>query len=149
VKNKIINLEDITTLDEAKKQISHLLESQKASYYFLYILCNYDIKQILLTINGFTELLKKEEFAGEHSSFLESISSVEQSLLKFIEVVGRVALNERNKSENLQESFQSQTIDLQPFLAEGKSKIQEFANNENEHLSRSLQFDKKSLSIAH
>ena len=146
MKNKIINLDEITTLDEAKKQISLLLESQKASYYFLYILCNYDIKQFLLTINGYTELMKKEEFTDEHSSFLETISSVEQNLLEFINVVARVAIHERNKSDNLQEehkSSQSQVIDLQPFLVEGKSKIQKIADDENKHPSRSLQFDKR------
>lgn len=144
--NNIINLDEITTLDEAKKQISLLLESQKNAYYFIYVLCNYDIKRFLLTINGFTELMKKGVYADEHSSFLETISSIEQNLLEFINLVGRVALNERNKNDFLreeQQSFQPKVVDLQPVLAEGILKIQKFADDKNKHLSRSLQFDKR------
>jgi hypothetical protein len=145
VKNKTINLDEITTLDEAKKQISLLLEAQKDSYYFVYILCNYEIKQLLLMINGYTELLKKRELADEHSSFLETLLSVEKNLLDFINIVSEVVINEKNKHENLEEqkSSHSQVIDLQPFLEEGKSKIQNFANYQNESPSRSLQFDKR------
>jgi len=138
-------LDDVTTLEEAKQQISLLLESQKNAHYFLYIFCNYSIKEILLSIIGYTELLKKKEYTDEHPLFLETLTRVEQEMLQLINSVGFLALDERMKYDKTQERriFEPEAINLKPFLTKAESQIQEFADRENAKPYRSLQVDEQ------
>lgn len=136
--------EDVTTLEEARQQIALLVESQKNAYYFLYIFCNYAIKEPLLILKGFTELLKKKEYVDEHPSFLETIVATEQKMLELINTVGFLALDERMKFDQPQKSrrnFEPEAINLKPFLIKAKAQIQEFADRENAKPFRSLQVD--------
>lgn len=137
-------LDDITTLEEARQQIALLLESQKNAHYFLYIFCNYAIKEPLLTLKGFTELLKREEYRDEHPSFLQTITATEQKMLELINTVGFLALDERMKYDQPHESrrkFEPEAIALESFLTRAKSQIQEFADHENAESYRSLQIE--------
>jgi len=112
-------LDNVTTLEEARQQIALLSESQKNAHYFLYIFCNYAIKEPLLLIKGYAELLKKTGYTDEHQSFVEKIMTAEQKILNLINTVGFLALDERMKYDQPQEnprSFQSEAIVLEPFL---------------------------------
>jgi len=139
-------LDNVTTLEEARQQIALLSESQKNAHYFLYIFCNYAIKEPLLLIKGYAELLKKTGYTDEHQSFVEKIMTAEQKILNLINTVGFLALDERMKYDQPQEnprSFQSEAIVLEPFLTKAKSEIQQIAERENVKPHRSLQVDKQ------
>lgn len=48
------NIDDIVTLDEAKREIHHLLELQERAYSFLRMFYDGSIKGHLVLIEGFT-----------------------------------------------------------------------------------------------
>lgn len=148
MKNLEINLDEINSLDEAKRQISILLDSEKAIYYFIYLLCNYEIKTPLLAVEGYTKLMQQGKFADEHPSFLKSVLHAEQQIHKLIDVIGWTAILEKSGGikyfqEQKQEYYQPVEIDLKTFLVKSVSKIEKFAAYQNELSNDSIKYAKE------
>lgn len=148
MKNQEIDLGKINSLDEAKRQISILLESEKAIYYFMYLLCNYEIKTPLLSVKGYAELMQQGKFPDEHPSFLKSLLHAEQQIHKLIDVIGRTAILEKSGGikyfqEQKEEDYQPVEIDLKSFLVKSASEFEKIADYQNELSSDSMKYAKE------
>jgi len=141
------NIDDIKTLDEAKQIILRFLEYQETVYSFLHNFCNSDIKEPLLTMKGYVELLQNASLAKHQSLFLKVFERNQERILRRIDIVRDVARYEKDGQklqERLKKHYPPEVIELNSLLAECVSEIQNDIDFEsNEYAAFSSELDKK------
>jgi hypothetical protein len=148
MKNQEINLDEINSLDEAKRQITILLDSEKSIYYFIYLLCNYEIREPLLAVKGYAELIQQGKFIGENPFFLKRLLYAEHKIHKLIDVISRTAIIEKTGGIKYfqgrkEKYYQPVAIDLKSFLAHSVSEIEKIVDYQNDLLNHSIKFAKE------
>lgn len=119
-------LNNIATLEDAKLEISRLLEFQKSSYSFLGLFCNYSIKEPLLALKGYTELLHNKDLAEQHPKFLAIMTHQEEKIHRTIDLVRDLAYIIRDgqeRAESVKTHLPPEPIDLNALLSESISLI--------------------------
>lgn len=144
--NNVHNLNHITTLDDAKREISRLLDFQEKAYYFLAIFCNYDIKEPLLAIKGYVDLLRREDLAAEYPEFINTVAHNAESIRRIIDIVRDLAHAMRGGEERiewLRANNHPEAVDLNSFLSEHISQIKKNLQYHNDVHARNREIDKK------
>lgn len=108
-------LDQFTTLDDAKKEIARLLAIEEKAYSFLHLLCNYDIKEPLLAIKAYNDLLRRKDLVEHHPDFVNAVANGAERIHKRIDVVRDV--NHINV-QLLQAHYPNEAVDLNSLLAE-------------------------------
>jgi len=141
------NIDDIKTLDEAKQIILRFLEYQETVYSFLHNFCNYDIKEPLLTMKGYVELMQNASLAKHQSLFLKIFERNQERILRRIDIVRDIAHYEKDGQklqERLKKHYPPEVIELNSLLAECVSEIQNDIDFEsNEYAAFSSELDQK------
>src|SRR5215210_3444321 len=89
------NIDNIKTLEEAKQMILRFLEHQETVYSFLHNFCNYDIKEPLLTMKGYVELMRNASLDKQQPVFLKILERNQERILRRINIVRDIAHYER------------------------------------------------------
>lgn len=140
------NLDSITTLDEAKREISRLLDFQEKAYYFLATFCNYEIKEPLLSIKGYTDLLSREDLTAEYPKFVNTIAHNAESIRRVIDVVRDMAYaagGGEERTEWLRANNPPETVDLNSFLSESISQIKGNLQYQNDVHAHNIEIEKE------
>lgn len=136
--NEIVD--NIKTLDEAKRLILHLLESQENINRVL----SYEFRTPLTVIYGYAEIAQRENWAQELPYFLKIIARLTERLGKLIDFLRnetRIGWHLHQKS--LLEDFPIETVDPNPILTRSIGRIQKSIDLENEVRSQQNEMNKK------
>jgi hypothetical protein len=126
-------VDNLTSLDEAKQLILSLLETREKMYYFLYVFCNYEIRQHLIPIKGFAEFMQRDDLSQEHPDFLMYIVQNTEKLRRLIDVVRDATIAEWHWGrKSVNENHSLETMDLNSKILECVTQIREKVNFENE-----------------
>jgi hypothetical protein len=131
-------LANITTLEEAKQELSRLLEFQKKAYYFLRVFCNYDIREPLLQANGLAEVLQ-EDIHQHHSASWENLLDNHDRINRISIIAMRAASIEEDREkrpEFLKTYYPSETLDLHSILEENIQWLKENIERQNRRYTR-------------
>jgi hypothetical protein len=126
-------VDNITSLDEAKQLILSLLKTREKMYYFLYVFCNYEIRQPLLSIKGFAELMQRDDLSQEHPDFLKRILQNAEKIMGLIDAVRDATITEWHWGrKSVNENYSLEAIDVNSKIMECITQIQEKLNFEND-----------------
>jgi len=131
---------NIKTLDEAKRLILHLLETQED----IFTILSYELRTPLMIIKGYAGLTQKENMAREHPHFLKIIIHHAERMERLIEAVRNDTHTEwlwHRKS--LLEYYPPESVNLHPMLMESVSQIQKRIDLEDEMRTHQAEIDKK------
>src|SRR5215475_961103 len=108
-RNEVID--NIKTLDEAKRLILHLLESEEHIFEILF----YELRTPLMAIKGYADMAQLEESLGDRPYFLRIISHYAEGIAKSMEILRNEILTEwLSYRKSFLEDFPLESVDLNP-----------------------------------
>jgi hypothetical protein len=137
-KNSVVN--KLTSLDEAKQLILHLLDAQEK----LHTVLNYEVRTPLMIIKGYAGLAQMDDTVQEYSYFKNTIIQNVERIERMIHFASYAALDEWYWHRNLLlEYYPTEFVNPSPILIEAASQIQRNVDFDNDLRVSHAEFSKR------